>query len=115
MLSLVWLPVYRPMVNWVTGIRILHWLCSDGGFDSEGNFYPLPDISAETLEKVFAGKVLVMFINEKVISQDVAKKMLSWKHPRFSAHEERRLEAEDKDGLKSLAEYIVRAPVSADL
>ena len=90
----------------------LHSLCTDGCFDAEGNFYPLPRISTETLEKVFVAKVLAMLVKEKLIGQDVVNKIRSWKHSGFSAHAKVRLEAGDREGLKALAEYIVRSPVS---
>ncbi len=111
-LSPGWLWIYRHMVGWLSGTPTSYGLCTDGCFDSEGNFYPLPRISAETLEKIFAGKVLAMLVKEKLIGQDVVKKIRSWKHSGFSAHANVRLEAGDKDGLKSLAEYIVRSPIS---
>ena len=47
-----------------------------------------------------------------MISQDVVKKIISWHHSGFSAHAKVRLPTGDKNGLKSLAEYIVRSPVS---
>ena len=90
----------------------LHGLCTDGCFDSEGNFHPLPRISTETLEKVFAGKVLAMLVKENLISQELAQKILSWKHTGFSAHAKVRIEADDEDGLRTLAQYIVRCAIS---
>ena len=90
----------------------LHSLCTDGCFDVEGNFYPLPRISTETLEKVFVGKVLAMLVKEELIGQEVVRKIRSWKHSGFSAHANVRLKAGDRKGLKALAEYIVRSPIS---
>lgn len=102
---------YGQLGNWNPH---LHCLCSDGCFDSEGIFYPLPNISVQTLEKVFAARVFTMLINEKLISPEMVQKMLSWRHSGFSAHAKRKLEAEDKDGLESLAQYIVRSPISEE-
>lgn len=100
---------YGGLANWNPH---LHALCTDGCFDSEGNFYPLPRISTQRLEKVFAAKVLTMLVKEKLFPQKMAQKILSWKHTGFSVHAEVRIEVDDKDGLRALAEYIVRSPAT---
>ena len=38
--------------------------------------------------------------------------MLAWRHGGFAAHNEERVVAEDTEGLKKLAGYMLRAPMS---
>jgi hypothetical protein len=98
--------------RWANWNPHLHGLVSDGCFDGEGNFYPLHRISAVTLEKVFAVKVLTMLLREEAITDELAEMILSWRHSGFSAHANVRLEKGDREGLQSLAQYIVRCPIS---
>ena len=109
MIGTWFIQTYGRWANWNPH---LHSLCTDGCFDSQGNFYPLPRLSTQTLEKVFTAKVLAMLVKEKLINQDVVKKILSWRHSGFSAHAKVRLPAGDENGLKTLSEYLVRSPVS---
>ena len=85
-----------------------HAICTDGCFDTQGAFYPLPKISSQRLAQIFAAKVLKMLIKEKALSQKTADMILSWKHSGFSVHTDTRLKAEDKKGLSRLAEYTVK-------
>ncbi|MCK4543606.1 MAG: transposase [Spirochaetales bacterium] len=98
---------YGGLLNWHPH---LHCLCTDGCFDAAGQFHALPAISAETMNKIFAAKVLKMLIQEDALSEEMAKKILSWKHSGFNTHANRRIEADDTDAIKALAEYIVRSP-----
>jgi hypothetical protein len=100
--------------RWANWNPHLHGVVSDGCFDEEGNFYLLPRISVITLEKVFAGKVLAMLLREEAITKDLAEMILSWRHSGFSSHAKVRLEQGDREGLQSLAQYIVRCPISEE-
>ena len=70
--------------------------------------YPLPRISNQRLEKIFAAKVLAMLIKEKAISKEIADKILSWKHSGFSAYTDTLIQTDDENGLTNLAEYTVK-------
>ena len=100
---------YGGLLGWMPHV---HGICTDGGFDSQGTFYPLPRISNQRLEKIFAAKVLAMLIKEKAISKEIADKILSWKHSGFSAYTDTLIQTDDENGLTNLAEYIVRSPFS---
>ena len=53
-----------------------------------------------------------MLVKENLLRQEMAEKILSWRHTGFNAHAKTRIQPQDQTGIRSLAEYIVRCPVS---
>ena len=48
----------------------------------------------------------------KAISEELARKLLAWRHPGFSAHVGEAIPFEDKKAIEDVACYIVRNPLS---
>ncbi len=94
----------------------LHGICTDGAFDTRGNFHRLPidmqdDITV--LQKLFERNVLDFMVERGRISQRLRDDMLlNWKHTGFSADASVRILQGDDEGLRRLVRYIARPPVS---
>jgi len=58
-----------------------HLLLTDGGFSDDGAFHPLPAWDGEALMKLFRERLLARLIERHAISEDLARKLLAWKHP----------------------------------
>ena len=74
----------------------------------------LPVIPAKLLELGFRSRVLKLLIAEGVLAQSLAARMLTWRHSGFSVHNGVRVRAEDVEGRKKLAQYMLRAPLSLE-
>jgi hypothetical protein len=51
-------------------------------------------------------------LKSNVLSKELRTRMLAWRHGGFSAHNEVSVAAEDAEGRKKLAGYMLRAPMS---
>ena len=63
-----------------------HWhgLLLEGGFDEKGDFIFLPISDTKQMTGLFRRKVIKLFEDKKLINQDFAKNLLSWKNSGFS-------------------------------
>ena len=67
----------------------MHALITDTCWDREGNQYPMPEIdtsNVQGIEKLFAGLVFKMLLEENMIAEELVDKMRSWKHSGFSVY-----------------------------
>jgi len=92
----------------------LHGLVTKGGFDERGTFHPLPWIDTQKMALLFMNKVFTMLIGEEKISDALAQKVASWPHSGFNIHNGVEIDADDKKGRETLAQYIIKAPVSQE-
>ena len=53
-----------------------------------------------------------MLVEEGLLAEELARKLLSWKHSGFSVHNGKPVKRNDTDGLKRVAQYIIRNPFS---
>jgi len=90
----------------------VHGLFSEGVFDKEGRFYPVTGLPKKKMEDYFRLEVLGMLKKEGLISDDLIRNLLSWKHSGFSVHSEGKVVANDDDGRERLAKYMIRSPIS---
>jgi hypothetical protein len=62
-----------------------HWHAHvlEGGFDSEGTFYYLPYRNLERMTEYFRRKRISLFLKKKLINEEFARNLLSWKHSGF--------------------------------
>ena len=101
------------LLNWHPHI---HMLITDGLFANDGTFYSLPELTSEELDdltRLFRAKVINMLRDKALLSEELANKILSWRHNSgFSVHNKVRIEAGDREGLERVARYIIRSPVS---
>jgi hypothetical protein len=89
-----------------------HLLVTDGAFSDDGAFHPLAAWDGEALMRLFREWLLARLVEKHAISQELAKKLLAWRHPGFSAHAGEPIAPEDTRALEDLASYVVRAPLS---
>ncbi len=94
----------------------LHALATDGAFDTEGVFHPMPfDMQGDidVLERLFARRVLDLMVRHKRLSVRLRDEMLSWEHNGFSADGSVKVAVGDFGRLKRLVRYLPRPAVSA--
>jgi hypothetical protein len=89
-----------------------HLLSTDGGFSNDGAFHPLEGWDAEEVMRLFRERLLVRLVERHAISDELARKLVAWTHPGFSAHIGEAIPFENKKAIEDLACYLVRAPLS---
>jgi hypothetical protein len=92
----------------------LHALVSDGVFTPTGWFVAFPKIDLYALEHLFRHRVLRLLLRERRIDEAVIRKLLGWRHSGFSLHNAVRIGAQDADGRRAVAEYLLRSPFSLE-
>lgn len=90
----------------------LHVRAADGAFLPNGRFVALPRVPAHLLAEGFRRAVLDFLVKNEALSKELRARMLAWRHGGFSAHNEVSVAAEDAEGRKKLAGYMLRAPMS---
>ena len=90
----------------------LHVLATDGTFSDEGTFHPLATWDKEALMRLFRERLLARLVEKYAISQELATKLMAWRHPGFSAHVGEPIKADDTQALENLAGYVTRNPLS---
>ena len=89
-----------------------HILVTDGAFSDDGAFHPLESWDVDAVMKLFRERLLARLIERHAISEDLARKLLAWRHPSFSAHVGEAIPFEDKKAIEDVACYVVRNPLS---
>jgi len=87
-----------------------HALVLEGGFDSEGTFFYIPFSGLENMIEYFRRNIFKLFLEKKLINENFAHNMLSWRHSGFSIDNSVRIL--DGEAQENLAEYIARPPIS---
>jgi hypothetical protein len=90
----------------------VHVLAADGVFRADGTFVPLPPIPETLLDGGFRRAVLEFLVAERAISEQLRRRMLGWRYSGLSVHKRVRVAADDTEGRKKLAGYMLRAPFS---
>jgi len=75
-------------------------------------FVALPRVSGNVLAAGFRRAALDFLVKREALSKELRARMLAWRHWGFSAHNEVSVAAEDAEGRKRLAGYMLRAPMS---
>ena len=89
-----------------------HSLIIEGGFDEDGNFIFIPIADLEKMKELFRRLVIKYFVDAKLLSQELANNLLSWKHSGFSIDNSIRIAASDNKAREAIAQYMARCPVS---
>jgi hypothetical protein len=89
-----------------------HLLLTDGGFTEDGAFHPLSDWNGKAVMRLFRERLLARLIERRAISEELARKLIAWKHPGFSAHIGHAIPFADKKAIEDVACYLVRSPLS---
>jgi hypothetical protein len=87
-----------------------HAIVLEGGFDDEGTFFYIPFSGLQSMVEVFRRRVIKLLVKRKLLNDDFARNLLSWKHSGFSIDNSVRIL--DQSSQESLAEYIARPPIS---
>ena len=85
---------------------------TDGAFSSNGAFDAVQRWDGEEVMKLFRERLLARLVERHAISEDLARKLVAWTHPGFSAHVGDAIPFENKKAIEDLACYLVRAPLS---
>ncbi len=72
----------------------------------------MEDIDFSGLEEIFRERFFAMMLRRGKVLPDTVESMRAWDHSGFSVGWERKLEADDRNGLQGLRSYMERAPVS---
>jgi hypothetical protein len=91
-----------------------HALLIEGGFDDEGKFFYLPISSTGRMTELFRRIVIKHFQDKKLINDEFARNLLSWKNSGFSIDNSVRIFSSDDKAKESLAQYIARCPISLE-
>src|SRR6266849_5460679 len=89
-----------------------HILATVGAFSDDGAFHPLETWDSDAVMRLFRERLLARLIERHAISEDLARRLLAWRHPGFSAHVGKAIPFEDKKAIEDVACYIVRNPLS---
>jgi hypothetical protein len=89
-----------------------HVLASDGAFSDDATFHPLPSWDGGTLMVLFRERLLARLVERHAISAELAAKLLTWRHPGFSAHVGEPISPDDPKAIEDMAGYVTRAPLS---
>ena len=54
----------------------------------------------------------IFLLRERAFSEELCGRMLGWRYSEFSVHNQVRVAADDAEGRKKLAGYMLRAPLS---
>jgi hypothetical protein len=90
----------------------LHILVTDGASSDDATFQPLAAWDGETLMRLFRERLLARLIEKHAISQQLATKLIAWRHAGFSAHVGEPISADDTQALENLAGYVTRNALS---
>jgi len=72
---------------------------------------PLETWDADAALKLFRERLLARLIERHAISEDLARRLLAWRHPGFSAHVGKAIPFEDKKAIEDVAQDPVRPVV----
>jgi len=100
---------HGSLTNWNPHV---HAICAAGVFCKDGRFEPVDHINRERAVEIFRRKVFDIFFEAGLLRLDDIESMLSWRHSGFSIDTSVRIEADDRDGMQRLVEYICRCPFS---
>ena len=92
----------------------IHCLVSDGSFDKQENFHPIPAMDSKKAMIIFREKVFNRLKENNRISDLLISKMRQWNHSGFSVYNEVKVEENHSDQLEKIAQYIVHPTFFAD-
>ena len=88
--------------------------CQDAVNTAKAFADALPSIGVilTKLDEGFRRAVLDFLVGNGAVSEVLRRRMLAWRHGGFSAHNEVSVAAEDTEGRKTLAGYVLHVPMS---
>ena len=61
-----------------------HIIVLEGGFDQDGTFFFIPISNLTSMTEIFRRRVLALLVDRKVLDDQFARNLMSWKHSGFS-------------------------------
>ena len=92
----------------------IHALVADGVFYPSGSFRVLPSLPEDALREGLRHRVLDYLCEEVYFDPQLADRMRQWQHSGFSVHNQIRVKANDAEGRKQLARYMIRNPFALE-
>ena len=89
-----------------------HSLILEGGFVENGNFIYIPIRDLSEMKEYFRHLVIKYFKDTGLLSEKMARNLLSWKHSGFNINNSIRIMGNDNKAREALAQYIARCPIS---
>jgi hypothetical protein len=80
---------------------------TDGGFSDDGTFHPLATWDGEALMRPFRERLLALLVLRHAISEELARMLLAWRRPGFSAHVGEPIAQDNASAIEDLAGYVV--------
>ena len=90
----------------------LHAIVTRGLFHHDGSWQPVPYVDTHKAELVFRHKMLRLFSDKDLITEERIDLLLSWRHSGFAVHNHTTVDLNDTEGLHRLACYLHRSPVN---
>ncbi len=90
----------------------VHALCSRGGWNTSGEWIPVPYVNTRKAEELFRQRVLRLLKNKGLLSEERIQLLLSWRRSGFSIDDSVRIPAGQQRAIEHVARYMLRAPVS---
>ena len=87
-------------------------MVANGLFLSDGSFLTASFLPPIDIAELFRRGVLKAFVEQVLISNDVAENMLTWPHSGFNVHIGSRLFPDEGDCIGATPRYSARAPIS---
>jgi len=93
----------------------LHTLTADGLFTDSGTFTVMPtDTDLKPLEELFRVRVIQMLLDQDLLPQERAGRLLSWRNSGFSVYAGHSLRPDQSLSLERTARYIIRNTFSLE-
>jgi hypothetical protein len=96
------------------GAITCHALVADGVFYPAGSFRVLPPVPEGALLEGLRHRVLDYLCEEANFDPELAQRMRKWQHSGFPVHNQIRVKANDAEGRKQLARYMIRNPFALE-
>ena len=92
----------------------IHCLVTDGVFDKDNCFHPVPAIDTEKAVIIFREKIFNILRKNLRISEALISNMRNWKYTGFSVHNKVYISENNNKGILQLAEYILHSSFSSE-
>jgi len=89
-----------------------HCLITDGVYLPDGPFVRSSFIPPVDIAELFRREVLRVFVERELITESVARNMLSWPHSGFNVHLGPVIGGDAREEMKKTARYSARAPLA---
>jgi hypothetical protein len=100
---------FGDLIHWNSHI---HALVAEGGFTQNGHFVKVPELDRHLCLGIWQERVFALLQKQVPASRLIIQTIRTWKHSGFSIDNKVRIEANDRDSIRRVAEYIGRCPFS---